>query len=641
VGEHRVERKLSAILAADVVGYGRLMGADEAGTLRALKTLRRELFEPGMTAHGGRIVKLTGDGILIEFASAVDAVAYAIEVQHAMVRRNAATSPERRIEYRVGINIGDVIVDGDDIYGDGVNVAARLEALAEPGGVWISGSVYEQVRDKLRFAFVDKGEQAVKNISRPVHVYAFAPEAVAALAEQPAPLDTSKAKRRRGLRSIWPMAVGLAAALILSVGIWVALKSVQLPQMAGPAARFSLVVLPFVNLGGDPTQDYLADVLTDELTTGLSRLPDSFVIARSTAFTWKGKPIDARQIGKDLGVRYVVEGSVQPSSDRLRVNAQLIDAEKNAHLWVDQFDENRVDLLQMQDDIVTRLAWAIGWKMTVEEAGRAHARAANPNAQDLSWRCYATTLRADLATKDRDAGYRLCEEALQMDPGNILALSTLSLKFSQRAALGSNSSDRQADVRRADELASAALRIDPNSFLAHGAKGDVLREQSRFREAIEEYQRELSLNPSMIPAYGGLSYVHNYLGEPELAIAEVDKAMRLSPHDPSARDFYFHNSMSYGMMEDYEQALTWMRRAYAVGPPDFPLQGFYQASLLALAGHDAEARATMERYLAGNAPIRTVAQLRRIRNPGSDAPRFLAFREKFEEGLRKAGMPEE
>jgi adenylate cyclase len=328
VGEQRIERRLAAILAADVVGYSRLMGANEVGTLRALKTLRRELIDPAIARHGGRIVKLTGDGILIEFASAVDAVACAVEVQREMARRNAGTPQERRIDYRVGINIGDVIVDGDDIYGDGVNVAARLEALAEPGGIWISGAAQEQVRDKLPFAFVDKGRQKVKNIARPVRIYALDPDAVAALIGVEGSLAEPSATGQRRLGKIWPVAGGLAAALILAAGIfWMVFKPAHIPEGAGTAARLSMVVLPFANLSGDPTQDYLADVITDELTSSLSRIRGSFVIARSTAFTYKGKPVDVKQIGQDLGVRYVLEGSAQQGGNRVRVNAQLISAE--------------------------------------------------------------------------------------------------------------------------------------------------------------------------------------------------------------------------------------------------------------------------------------------------------------------------
>ena len=305
-------------------------------------------------------MKRTGDGSIIEFRSVVDAVRCAIEVQNGMVERNAGVPSERRIEFRIGIHVGDVVEESDgDLMGDGVNIAARLEGVADPGGICLSEDAYRQVRDRVKEGFTDLGEKNLKNIARPVRVYAIKTRSSGVTQE----------------------------------------SSASTPEMSIPP-RLSIVVLPFANLSGDPTQDYLADVLTDALTTGLSRLPDSFVIARSTAFTWKDKPIDVRQIGKDLGVRYALEGGVLPSGDRLRVNAQLIEAEKNAHLWADQFDEKRADLLQMQDDIVTRLAGAVGYRMTVAEAGRAaRAGAASSTAQDLSLRCYATMLRADLGEK--------------------------------------------------------------------------------------------------------------------------------------------------------------------------------------------------------------------------------------------------
>ena len=301
-------------------------------------------------------------------------------------------------------------------------------------------------------------------------------------------------------------------------------------QLAKPSERFSIVVLPFANLSGDASQDYLADVISDELTTGFSRFRNSFVISRSTAFTYKGKPINVRQIGKDLGVRYALEGSVQPSGDRLRVNAQLIDTESDAHLWADRFDENRSDLLQMQDAIVHRIAFAIGIKLTDERAREAQTRAANPNAEDLAWRCSAALMRT-IWTSERDSAFRLCEQALEIDPENVRALSHLTFKFTQRFCLLA-SPDRQADLRRADELASLAVKIDPDYHMAHAAKGDALLVAGRYREAIDSYGRALMLAPSSILL--GLPMAYTYIGEPEQAIAYADKAMRLSPHDPAA-----------------------------------------------------------------------------------------------------------
>jgi adenylate cyclase len=358
----RVERRLAAILAADVAGYSRLMGADEEGTLARLKAHRRELIDPKIAEHRGRIVKTTGDGILVEFASVVDAVRSAVEIQRYMIDRNAGMAEEKHIAFRVGVNLGDVIIDGDDIYGDGVNIAARLEALAEPGGICVSRVVRDQIRDKLPYPFEDMGEQSVKNIARPVRAYAMGAAAVAST-----PLVAAQAKPEPARRSIIPQRAVIAASLFAAIGLaivawWAWPKgnspavSVQAPAAASPqippavastpAPRLSIVVLPFANLSNDPEQEYFVDGVTDDLTTDLSRISGSFVIARTTAFTYKGKPIDAKQIGRELGVRYVLEGSVRRTGDQVRVNAQLIDAESGAHLWADQFDTNRAHWAQ-------------------------------------------------------------------------------------------------------------------------------------------------------------------------------------------------------------------------------------------------------------------------------------------------------
>src|SRR3984957_12328097 len=326
-------RRLAAILAADVAGYSRLMGADEDGTHERLKAHRRELVDPKISEHSGRIVKTTGDGMLVEFPSVIDAVRCAAEVQRAMVDREAGMPEDRRIRFRIGINLGDIIVDGDDIFGDGVNVAARLEALAEPGGLWNSRMVPDQIRDKLAYAFQDLGEQSVKNIARPVRVYALRPEAVGDLPASSMP---------------------------------------SAPTISQPTVvpRLSIVVLPFANLSDDREQQYFADGITEDLTTDLSRIAEMFVISRNTAFTYQSKRVDTKQIGRELGVRYVLEGSVRRSGNQIRVNAQLIDAETDTHLWAERFDHDASDLFALQDEITTRIAVALNVELIGAEAAR-------------------------------------------------------------------------------------------------------------------------------------------------------------------------------------------------------------------------------------------------------------------------------
>jgi adenylate cyclase len=404
-------RKIAAILVSDVVGYSRLAGADEDRTLARLRALRSDLIDPTIAVHHGRIVKRTGDGSIIEFRSVVDAVRCAIEVQHAMIERNAGVAPGKRIEFRIDIHVGDVVEESDgDLMGDCVNIAARLESLAKPGAICLSEQAYWQVKGRLDLKVSDLGEAQLKNIADPIHVYAL--EIGQPTEVQPAksvdpvtPTAPAPQKRRFGLAP-------LAALIVVIAGCAWWFLNTNRPASVGTnapaeAARLSIVVTPFANLSGDPGQDYLVDSLTDELTTSLARLRDTFVIARNTAMTFKGKPIDAKAIGKDLGVRYVLEGSVQPTGDRVRVNAQLIDAGSGAHLWAEQFDTPHADLLQMQDAIVSHLVNALGFQLTQAEASRLkRTPAANRDAEDLALQCDAGTAKAGWIGKEADTASR-------------------------------------------------------------------------------------------------------------------------------------------------------------------------------------------------------------------------------------------
>ncbi len=343
-------RKIAAILVADIVGYSRLAEADEDRTLSRLRGLRSDLIDPAIDAHHGRIVKRTGDGSLIEFRSVVDAVRCAIEVQNGLIERNAGLPQDRRIEFRIGIHLGDVVEEADgDLMGDGVNIAARLEGIAKPGAICLSEDAYRQVKGRLDLAVTDLGPKELKNIAEPVQVYALevGKPAQAKPAAEAKPVEKLPEPKKRSRLAL--LSAGIAALIIaVAAGVWYVIGANRTATTTPPpgAARLSIVALPFANRSGDPAQDYLADALTDELTTAIARLRDSVVIAHSTARTYKGKPVDAKAIGKELGVRYVLEGSVQPSGDQVRVNAQLIDADSGAHLWADQFDAPRADLLQ-------------------------------------------------------------------------------------------------------------------------------------------------------------------------------------------------------------------------------------------------------------------------------------------------------
>src|SRR5215469_4965339 len=492
-----VQRRLAAILAADVAGYSRLMGADEEGTLDRLKAHRRELVDPKVKEHRGRIVKLTGDGALVEFPSVVDAVKCAVEIQRAMADRNAETPEDKRITYRIGVNLGDVIIDGDDIYGDGVNIAARLEALAEPGGVCLSRTVRYHVGDRLPYIFEDIGEQSVKNIAQPVHAWAMSAAAVAALPEVALPAQSAGVRRRRPARWVTVAAASLVLVIGIGIAVWWVWPQAKAPVVAergvpvatvptgSPASstsaaipRLSFVVLPFENLSRDPDQEYFADGITDDLTTDLSRISGSFVIARNTAFTYKGKSVDVKQIGRELGVRYVIEGSVRRAGDRVQVNVQLIDAETGAHVWADRFETDRRDLVEAQSEITGRLARSLNVELVRDVSSRiAQEREVSPDARDLVMRGWALWYRPLSETTRREA-QRTFEQALALDLRSIDAKIGLATTLATVVGGGWSSSIKE-DEARAEQLLLDALGQDPNSSMAHFAMGLLRRGENR------------------------------------------------------------------------------------------------------------------------------------------------------------------
>ena len=650
-------RKLAAILAADVAGYSRLAGSDEERTLARLRALRSDLIDPTIAVHHGRVVKRTGDGSIIEFRSVVDAVRCAIEVQNGMIERNAGLPPERRIEFRIGIHLGDVVEETDgDLMGDGVNIAARLEGIAKPGAICLSEDAYRQVKSRLDLAVNDLGKTQLKNIAEPVRVYLLE----VGKAAQAKPV---KAAQRNLLMPIIAVIVPLiviasVVALYLAGGPKSVTPGAPQPTTAStppeiakqatpeppkvPADRLSIVVLPFINIGGDPTQDYLADAITDELTTSLSRTVGSFVIARSTAFTYKGKPIDAKQIGKELGVRYVLEGSAQPSGNRVRIGAQLISAETGAHLWAEQFDTDRSDLLQMQDEIVTSLTRALERQLPLElTAHIARTRPGNPSAEDLALQCYASSF-----TPKFDVS--LCERALQIDPRNAKALagmaynSVMSILNLARQRPGT---DLQEAIRRADERVAQSIAADPNIYHFHVWKAWVLILQKRPEEAVVAAERSLALNPSHVYAYVPLSVATGVLGHPQRAVELADKAIRLSPRDPALPSLYHQKTYNYFIMQQDVQVIEWARRTLATqqSESEWPIPRLYIAAALAFNGNEAEARETVKHYLSlpdvEIRSIRAMAEWLYLWSP--DTPYWSAFVKRMSEGLRRAGMPEE
>src|SRR5215831_6630767 len=479
-------RRLAAILAADVAGYSRLMGADEEGTHERLKAHIGELLSPKIAEHRGRIVKNTGDGVLAEFTSVVDAVRGAVEIQREMIERNGNIPPEKRIDFRIGVNLGDVIAEREDIFGDGVNVAARLEALAEPGGICVSRVVRDQARDRLDYTFEDLGEQQVKNIARPVRVYAL---------------------RAEGLAGALPANVPSAASHPVPV----------------VAPQLSLVVLPFTNLSDDREQQYFADGITEDLTTDLSRIAHSFVISRNTAFTYRNKPVDAKQIGRELGVRYVLEGSVRRSGSQVRVSAQLIDAATDAHLWAERLDSNMGDLFALQNEITSRLANALGVELIAAEAARPTE---HPDALDYILRGRALLLKPRTRETYRDA-INSFEHALALDLQSVEAQCQSALVLVVRV-LNELADTPAADLARAEELIDQALATSPRYAFAHHVKGHVLLAQKRWQAAILEYQAALALNRNLVPALHGLACCKPFVGLIRDVIPLMEQAIRLS-----------------------------------------------------------------------------------------------------------------
>ncbi|WP_168195578.1 tetratricopeptide repeat protein [Bradyrhizobium sp. NAS80.1] len=458
----------------------------------------------------------------------------------------------------------------------------------------------------------------------------------------PAPMANA---RRWTLRRISGPVAGLAAVGTVLAGLtgyWTTYRTVTgelfAPVKPGPtapaeAARFSIVVLPFANLSGDPSQDYFADAITENLTTGMSRIPKFPVIARNTAFTYKGKNIDVRQIGKDLGVRYVLEGSVQRDQNRARVNAQLIDAHSGAHLWADQFDTTRADPLQMQDEIVARINSTLRYELTKAEAQKS-AIATNPDALDLATECVVSVLdKAGLFGKEAT----VCERALDADPNNVTALSMSSIGYTLAILLG-RSNDPRVDLKRADELASRAIAVDANNPSGHLAKGNVLVVVRRFDDAIAEFERALALDPNVAEAYGALGHLYVDIGQYEKAIEFFDKAIGLSPQNQQLAVWYMGKGHAYFGLQQYDQAIEWARRSIAINPSFGSAFGTLAAAL-ALTGHDAEARDAEQRR-AALSKVKNVAALKALVPPSADQ-RVRASFDRAIEGLRKAGMPEE
>jgi class 3 adenylate cyclase/TolB-like protein len=642
-------RKLAAILVADIVGYSRLAGADEDRILARLRTLRSDLIDPILAVHHGRVVKRTGDGAIIEFRSVVDAVRCAIEVQSGLAERNAGLPPEKRIEYRVGIHLGDVVEEEDgDLMGDGINIAARLEGVAQPGTICLSEQAYWQVKGRLDLKVTDLGATQLKNIAEPIHIYSLEvgqpAQAKPAAAVAPAKAGSAApALQPHAWLLRWPALVAALALVLLAAGayVWhsglaprILRVSVSDNKLAN-APRLSIVVLPFENLSGDKDQDYFADGITEDLTTDLSHLQDAFVIARGTAFTYKGKPIDAKEIGKELAVRYALEGSARRVGETITINAQLISTETGAQVWADRFEGERSKLGELQVEAVSRLANSLGVELVKAEALRGmRERPSNPDAVDLTMRGWAVLN----SNPDKAALYdatTLFERALALDPRNVSALIGLNDSLTWR--LNTKwSDDRVGDIARAEETIDRALVLQPHNSRAHAQKGYVFHAKGQWGPAIAEAEAAIAEDPNNADAYAMTGYRKVFLGHAEDGFKGVEAALRLSPRDPNVPWWQFFMCDLHAKLAHWDQAIEWCEKS-VVGMPQVYFPYLLLAAANAWAGHDKEAK-------------EAAAQLQKL-YPGftvqtsvgwhlSDDPTYNAQVERIREGYRKAGMPE-
>jgi TolB-like protein/class 3 adenylate cyclase len=586
----RVQRRLAAVLAADVAGYSRLMGADEEGTLARLKSLRKTLVDPAIADHRGRIVKTTGDGILVEFASAVDAAKGAAELQRSMATENTDVPPEERIDFRIGIHVGDIIVDETDIFGEGVNIAARLEAIAEPGGICISDDAQRQIRGKINLTFEDMGPQPLKNIAEPIRAWQLKIDKTA----------PSTARHQ---------AVELA-----------------LPD------KPSIAVLPFQNMSGDPEQEYFADGVVEEIITALSRFKMLFVIARNSSFTYKGKPVDVKQVGRELGVRYVLEGSVRKAGNKIRITGQLIDAATGAHLWADRFNGGLEDIFDLQDQVTANVVGAIAPEIEQAEIERIKRKSTNNlDAYDYFLQGMASF---NLSTAEGiENSLKNFHKAIELDPNFATACGWATIAYARRKQ-GLWMTDVNVETAEGMRLARRAIELGKDDAVALATGGFGLAFLGGELDAgLALTDRALALNPNFAAAWMGSGWIRAYVGDPDTAVRHLSHAMRLSPRDLNITQIYMAMSLAMRCAERYDEAALWATKVLQEHPR-------YVAAILnyaiatALAGRVEEARVALSRAMQIDPTLRIskLPLLSVLRRPED--------RSRYAEGARLAGMPE-
>jgi adenylate cyclase len=590
MAEERTQRRLAAILVADVVGYSRLMRADEAGTLAQLKTLRKELFDPKISEYGGRVVKTTGDGFLVEFPSAVDAVQHAVDVQQAMARRNADIAESQRMEIRMGINVGDVIVEDDDLFGDGVNVAARLEGLAEPGGICISGNAYEQVRDKAPVGFEDMGDQQVKNIDRPVRAYRASLE------------DDTVSTLSRGSDAAPP-----------------------LPD------KPSIAVLPFENMSGDPEQEYFSDGITEDIITALSHIRQFRVVSRNSTFSFKGQSPDTRKVARELDARYIVEGSLRKAGERIRLTAQLIDGATGNHLWAERYDRNLSNIFDLQDELTQTLVGAIEPELSKAEQGMASVK--SPELLS-AWDAYQRGMwhMHKMKPDDFAAAKSFFEQAIALDSGFGSAYSGLASVLFYQGYYGATSSWKDTGDT-ALVAAKKALELDNDDANAHAALSRVHQLRRELKLVIVEAKEAIRLNPSLAEAYHGLGRAYLHSGDAEEGLIQFNAAIKLSPNDPHAAQYVGGRAMSHLYLRQHEEAVEWAAKAIRFPNAFWPVRAVL-ASALGHLDRKAEAKQAVDDLLQFRPGISLAFVRETVPTDDQD------YMDHLLTGLSKAGLPE-
>ncbi len=583
------KRKLAAILSADVAGYSRLMGEDEAATVKTLETYKRVISDL-IQQHRGRVVDSPGDNLLAEFASVVDAVQCAVAVQKELQARNLELPETRRMQFRIGINLGDVIEEEDRLYGDGVNIAARLESLAEPGGICVSKTAFDHIETKLPLGYEYLGEQTVKNIAKPVCAYKVQMDPRVTVKAK-AKVEPKKGARRR------PMIIALVVVLLMAVGaaaLWrfafpptsPPLEKASQQQMAFPLPeKPSIAVLPFTNLSGDPAQEYFSDGITEEIITALSKVPKFLVIARNSTFTYKGKPVKVQQVGQELGVRYVLEGSVQKAGDKIRITAQLIDAHTGNHLWAERYDRNLHDLFAVQDEITKKIITAMQVKLTEGEQVQAAARSTHNLEAYLKY-LQARELMSRVNPESNALAKQLAEQALALDPRFASAYYVLAQIALQHYFQGTSKSP-QDYLEKSIELLQKAITLDETNAEAHSLLGWTFSMTGQHDKAVAEGEKAVALNPNSADSHFYFGKILTFAGRYEESIPEYQTAIRLNPIPPN--NYLFSLGISYALTRQYDEAITWCEKAVRREPNSWSARLFL-AAVYSLAGRDEKAR---------------------------------------------------